>query len=86
MKEDLETKRLDGLRTAKIDTRHSHRLVLELAWVRKPSLYGFSGRTETSLNLQRRGKVLVEGGGRGRDGELQNFGAFELLRGVFKKK
>jgi hypothetical protein len=29
---------------------------------------------------------LVEGKGRVSDGELLNFGAFELLRGVFKKK
>ena len=60
MKEDLETKRLDGLRTAKTDTRHSRHLVLGLALVRKSSLHGFSGLAEASLNPQRRGKVVVE--------------------------
>ena len=72
MKEDLETKRLDGLRTAKTDTRHSRHLVLGLALVRKPSLHGFSGLAEASLNPQRRGKVVVEEEGREREG-IQNF-------------
>ncbi|KAH9984840.1 hypothetical protein BJV77DRAFT_1035451 [Russula vinacea] len=75
MKEDLETKRLDGLRTAKTDTRHSRHLVLGLALVRKSSLMA-------SLNPQRRGKVVVEKRERGNTKLCR---AFELLRGVFKK-
>jgi len=86
MKRDLETKRLDGLRTAKKDRRHSRRLDLGLALFHEPSLHGFLGLVGTSLTLQRRCKVLEEGEGRERDGELQNFGAFELLSGVFKKQ
>ena len=82
MKEDLETKRLDGLRTAKTDTRHSRHLVLGLALVRKPSRHGFSGLAEASLNPQRRGKVVVEKRERGNTKLCR---AFELLRGVFKK-
>jgi hypothetical protein len=64
MKKNLETERLDGLRTAKTDTRHSRHPVL---LVRKSSLHSSSGPAEASLNPQRRGKVLVEGGGRERE-------------------
>ena len=58
MKKDLETKRLDGLRTAKTDRRHSHHLVLGVALVCNPSLRGFSELGEPS---RRRCEVLEEG-------------------------
>jgi hypothetical protein len=69
----------------KTNRRRTRHLVLGKALVRKPSPHGFSGLAETSLNLQRRGKVMVEGKGRESDGELLSFETFELLRGVFKK-
>jgi hypothetical protein len=81
MREDLQCSE-----TAKTNISRSRPLVLGLALVRKPSLHGFSGLAETSLNLRRRGRVLVEGKGRESDGELLNSGAFELLHGVFEKK
>ena len=53
-RKDLETKRLDGLRTAKTDRLHNHHLVPEVALARNPSLRGFS---ELGGPSQRRCKV-----------------------------
>jgi hypothetical protein len=66
MREYLQTKHFDCSEMAKTNIRRSRR-VLGLALVGKLSLRGFSGVAETSLNLPRRAKGLVEGKGRERE-------------------